>query len=96
VYDDPEIVAFRDIDPKAPTHVLLIPRKHIDSIEDLEQADGDLLGRMILAARGVAHAEGIAATGYRLVLNTGANGGQSVFHVHLHLLGGRRLTWPPG
>lgn len=90
-----DIVAFRDIDPKAPTHILVIPRKHIASLNEMED-DPALAGRMVLVARGLAAREGIARTGYRIVLNTGGHGGQSVDHIHLHLLGGRPLGWPPG
>ena len=96
IHEDEDIVAFRDIDPKAPTHVLVIPRRHVASPDQLEDADAELLGRLVLTASAIARSEGIASTGYRLVLNTGPNGGQSVFHMHVHLLGGRRMTWPPG
>ncbi len=90
-----ELVAFRDIDPMAPTHILIVPRQHIESLNEADE-DPELPGRMILLARRIAKREGIADTGYRLVLNTGGQGGQSVDHVHLHLLGGRSLGWPPG
>jgi histidine triad (HIT) family protein len=96
VLEGDRFLAFRDIDPKAPTHVLVIPREHLTS---LDHADGDwsgVLGELLLAARDVARAEGVADDGYRTVVNTGDNGGQSVGHLHLHVLGGRRLTWPPG
>jgi histidine triad (HIT) family protein len=96
IHEDADVVAFRDIDPKAPTHVLVIPRRHVASAEELEDADAALLGRLVLTASAIAQSEGISSQGYRLVLNTGANGGQSVFHLHVHLLGGRRMTWPPG
>lgn len=88
------IVAFRDVGPQAPVHVLVIPTEHLASLE--EAKDGQLLGEMLLLARQIARDEKIAADGYRIVLNTNRNGGQTVFHLHLHLLGGRRLTWPPG
>lgn len=94
VREDEHTVAFRDIDPKAPTHVLVIPREHVSSLN--EATDAEVLGRLLLAARDVAAAEGLAARGYRTVINCGAEAGQTVFHVHLHLLGGRALTWPPG
>ncbi len=94
VLEDAHTVAFRDIDAKAPTHVVVIPREHV---ADLNAAtDPAMLGRLLLAARDIAAAEGIAESGYRTVINCGANAGQTVFHVHLHLLGGRTLAWPPG
>jgi len=88
------LVAFRDVGPQAPVHVLVIPTEHLASLEEVK--DGQLLGEMLLLARQVARDEKIAADGYRIVLNTNRNGGQTVFHLHLHVLGGRRLTWPPG
>lgn len=88
------LVAFRDVGPKAPVHILVIPTEHLESLEAVQ--DGRLLGEMLMLARDVARAEGIAEEGYRVVVNTNKNGGQTVFHLHLHLLGGRRLTWPPG
>lgn len=88
------LVAFRDVGPQAPVHVLVIPTEHLASLEEVK--DGQLLGEMLLLARQIARDEKIAADGYRIVLNTNRNGGQTVFHLHLHLLGGRRLTWPPG
>jgi histidine triad (HIT) family protein len=96
VYSDDEVLAFRDLNPQAPTHVLVIPRRHIATLNDLEPADAELAGRMLLAAKAVAAAEGLAERGYRTVFNCNAEAGQSVFHIHLHVLGGRRLTWPPG
>ena len=87
-------VAFRDINPQAPVHVLVIPREHVASMNALR--DGGLLGSVGLLAAEIARAEGIAATGYRTVINTGSDGGQSVAHLHMHLLGGRSLKWPPG
>jgi histidine triad (HIT) family protein len=94
VYEDEETLAFRDIDPKAPTHVLVIPKTHVPSLN--EATDPAMLGRLMLVARTIAEAEGLLTDGYRAVVNTGANAGQTVFHIHLHLLGGRRLGWPPG
>jgi len=88
------LVAFRDVSPQAPVHVLVIPTEHLASLEDVQ--DGRLLGEMLMLARDIAREEKIAEDGYRVVLNTNKNGGQTVFHLHLHLLGGRRLTWPPG
>ena len=96
VREDENVVAFRDIDPKSPTHVVVIPRRHIASVNDLEPGDAALLGEIFLAAKEIAREEGIAASGYRLVMNAGRDGGQSVDHIHLHLLGGRRHSWPPG
>lgn len=89
-------VAFRDIDPKAPVHVLIVPRRHIATLNELVPADAELMGKLVLAARAIAQREGVAEAGYRLVMNCNAGAGQTVFHVHLHLLGGRALTWPPG
>jgi histidine triad (HIT) family protein len=96
VYQDDEVLAFRDVNPQAPTHVLVIPRKHIATTNDLEQADAAVVGKMMLAAKKIAADEGFANEGYRLVLNCNEGAGQTVFHIHMHLLGGRRLTWPPG
>ena len=90
----PHAVAFRDVNPQAPTHVLVVPRQHIETLNDLD--DARLLGQVLLLAREVAHAEGLAQRGYRIVLNTNRGAGQSVFHLHLHVLGGRALGWPPG
>ena len=94
VFEDDTVVAFRDIDAKAPTHVLVSPRDHVASLN--EATDASLLGAMQIAAATIARSEGIAQSGYRTVMNCGADAGQTVFHVHLHLLGGRRLGWPPG
>ncbi len=96
VYEDAEVVAFRDLNPQAPTHVLVIPRRHIATTNDLSEADAGLAGRMTLAAKQVAEQEGIGEAGYRTVLNCNADAGQEVYHIHLHLLGGRRMNWPPG
>lgn len=96
VHRDDDVVAFRDINPQAPTHILVVPRKHIPSVTDLEDGDGRLIGGLYLTARDLAREEGIADGGYRLVMNAGEGAGQSVFHIHLHLLGGRAFTWPPG
>ena len=94
VVNNKEMIAFRDIAPQAPTHILIVPKKHVASLDDL--ADSDLLGRMMSLAAALARQEGIAKSGYRTVINTGADGGQSVDHLHIHLLGGRKMTWPPG
>ncbi len=96
VYEDDGVVAFRDINPQAPTHILIIPRRHIPSVNALEAGDAELVGRLYLVARELAETEGISGAGYRLVMNTGPAAGQSVDHIHLHLLGGRSLHWPPG
>ena len=94
VYEDDDVVAFRDINPQAPLHVLVIPREHVASLD--EAADPALIGRLALMAARIARDEGYAARGYRTVINTNADAGQTVFHVHLHLLAGRKLGWPPG
>lgn len=92
VYQDGEMVAFRDIKPVASTHILLVPREHIGTVQDLRQEHEGLVGRMVLRARALAEEEGISAQGYRLVINSGPDGGQVVPHLHLHLVGGRRLS----
>jgi histidine triad (HIT) family protein len=89
-----EIAAFRDVNPQAPVHILIIPKKHVASLDDLN--DSDLLGRMMVLAAALARQEKIARSGYRTVINTGGDGGQTVDHLHIHLLGGRAFTWPPG
>ena len=96
VYEDDVVVAFDDINPQAPTHTLVIPRKHVTSIAELEDLDVGLLGRLMLAGNNISKLKGIADSGYRFVINTGANGGQTVSHLHLHVLGGRHMAWPPG
>jgi histidine triad (HIT) family protein len=96
VYDDESVLAFRDIDPKAPTHVLVIPKAHHADVGALVEADADLLAALHRAAATVAAQEGVDRSGWRLVFNTGAGAGQSVFHVHGHVLGGRPMRWPPG
>lgn len=96
VYEDENVIAFRDVNPQAPTHVLIVPVKHISTVNDLEESDKDIVGRMLLAAKNIAASEGVAEDGYRLVMNCNARAGQTVFHIHLHLMGGRMLTWPPG
>ena len=96
VHEDDRVLAFHDISPKAPTHVLVIPRRHIASLDELVPADVELVGHLMVTAAAVARQAGIAGTGYRAVINTGADGGQSVGHVHVHVLGGRPLSWPPG
>jgi histidine triad (HIT) family protein len=96
VYEDENILAFRDINPQAPTHILIIPKKHISTTNDLEENDADLMGNIHLAAVKIAQQEGIDEKGYRTVMNCNQDGGQAVFHIHMHLLGGRSLEWPPG
>ena len=89
-------IAFRDINPQAPSHVLVVPRRHIATLDDLDAADASLVGDLVSAAAEIARTEGLVEDGYRVVFNCGAGAGQSVFHIHLHLLGGRRFAWPPG
>ena len=96
VYQDSAVTAFRDTMPQAPCHVLVVPNQHVRNLSELGAESTDLLGALLWAARAIAEAEGLAQRGYRLVLNAGADGGQSVQHLHLHILGGRRLGWPPG
>ena len=96
VYEDDLVVAFDDINPQAPTHTLVIPRKHFTSIAELQESDVTLLAHLLLAGNKIARQKRIADAGYRFVVNTGAHGGQSVFHLHLHVLGGRHMGWPPG
>lgn len=96
VYQDEDVVAFHDINPQAPLHVLVIPRKHIATINDLEADDAALVGKLFLTAKRIAAEAGYAASGYRVAMNCGADAGQTVFHIHLHLLAGRALGWPPG
>lgn len=96
VYQDDDVLAFRDLNPQAPTHILIIPRKHIATTNDIQPEDAELVGKMYLAAKQVAADEGIAEPGYRAVMNCNAGAGQTVFHIHLHLIGGRPMGWPPG
>ena len=96
VLDEDEVIAFHDIDPKAPTHVLVVPRRHIASITELADGDDALIGRLVRKARDLARQLGLADRGFRLVFNAGDDAGYSVHHIHLHLLGGRKLAWPPG
>ncbi len=96
IYEDDLVVAFDDVNPQAPTHTLVIPRRHVGSIAELQDSDIELLGRLMLAGNTIARQKGIADAGYRVVVNTGAHGGQTVFHLHLHVLGGRHMAWPPG
>lgn len=96
VFEDDEVIAFRDVNPQAPTHILLVPRRHITTLNDLTPTDVTLVGKLLLQAKTLAEQEGIAEGGYRTVFNCNRDGGQSVYHIHLHLLGGRALRWPPG
>ena len=95
IYEDDHVLAFRDIHPRAPVHFLVIPRAHIATLNDLMPKDAELVGRLFLAAKAVALEQGIAESGYRTVLNCNANAGQSVFHIHLHVLAGQPMGWPP-
>jgi len=96
IYNDDQLLAFRDINPQAPNHILIIPRQHISRISDWSDTDQQLAGKMVLTANEIARRENISESGYRLVFNCGENGGQEVAHIHLHLLGGRKMHWPPG
>ena len=96
VYENEYVLAFRDIDPKAPTHILIIPKKHIKTLNEINENDQDLLGELLLTAKKIAKDEGIDTSGYRTVFNCNSDGGQTVFHIHMHLLGGRPMAWPPG
>jgi histidine triad (HIT) family protein len=96
VFEDERAVAFRDLNPQAPVHILVIPKRHIAGLDDLTDADGDTVGGLVIIARRIAHEQGLEERGWRLVVNAGPDAGQTVFHLHLHLLGGRTLGWPPG
>jgi histidine triad (HIT) family protein len=96
VHEDEHVLGFRDINPQAPVHVLFIPKRPIATLDDLRPDDAELVGRLVLAAADYARREGFAADGYRTVFNCNAQGGQSVYHIHLHLLAGRQMNWPPG
>lgn len=96
VYEDDRCLAFRDISPQAPTHILVVPKCPIPRVAAAGAGEADLLGHLLLAAAGIARSEGISESGFRLVINNGPNGGESVPHLHVHLLGGRALAWPPG
>ena len=96
VYEDDELVAFQDINPQAPTHVLVVPRRHIASLNELTGDDNAIVGAMVARAAALAREAGHAESGYRTVFNCNDDGGQTVFHIHLHLLGGRAMGWPPG
>jgi histidine triad (HIT) family protein len=96
VYEDDRILAFNDINPQAPTHVLLVPKRHIASLNDLQPGDDHILGELVRRAAAIAKDRGISGAGFRTVFNTNSDAGQTVFHIHLHLLGGRGMAWPPG
>lgn len=96
VFEDNVAYAFKDINPQAPTHVLIVPKEHIDSLNDISQGDEAMLGYLLRLAPKIANQLGVAESGFRAVINTGPDGGQSVDHLHIHLLGGRSLVWPPG
>lgn len=96
VFEDEQVVAFEDINPQAPTHLLIIPRKHIATLNDLEEGDLALAGRLQFTASRLAKERGFAEEGYRVVMNCNDQGGQTVYHIHMHLMGGRRFTWPAG
>ncbi len=96
VYDDDRVLAFNDINPQAPTHVLIVPKRHIESLNDLQPEDDGIVGELVRRAALIAKDRGIAEGGFRTVFNTNRDAGQTVFHIHLHLLGGRSLAWPPG
>ncbi len=96
VYQDERSVAFRDINPQAPVHVLIIPRDHLESLDEAARRDEAMLGHLLRVAARIANDQGLSESGYRAVINTGQGAGQSVFHLHVHILGGRTMTWPPG
>ena len=96
VYEDDRVLAFKDINPQAPTHVLVVPKRHIASLNDLQPGDDAILGELVRRAATIAKERGISAGGFRTVFNTNSDAGQTVFHIHLHLLGGRSMSWPPG
>lgn len=96
VYEDDDVLAFNDISPQAPIHILIVPKKQVETINDFQDEDAELIGKIVLAAKRIAKDKGLSEKGYRLIMNTNADAGQTVFHVHCHLLGGRILNWPPG
>jgi histidine triad (HIT) family protein len=96
LFEDDDLLAFSDIKPVAPTHALVIPKRHIQSLNEAAPEDAELLGKLLLAAKRAAHEAGLSASGWRVVINSGPDAGQSVFHVHAHVLGGRNMAWPPG
>ncbi len=96
LYEDDEVLAFRDVSPQAPVHFLVIPKQPIPTVNDIQSDQAELIGKMVLAAQQVAREQGVAEDGYRLVMNCNEDGGQTVFHIHMHVLGGRAMSWPPG
>ena len=96
VYEDKYVLAFEDLNPKAPVHILIIPKKHLGRISDINEGNADLVGKLFLVAKKIAQEKEIEASGYRLIINCNEGAGQEVFHLHLHLLGGRKFSWPPG
>ena len=96
VYEDEHVLAFEDLNPQAPVHILVIPKKHISTSLDIQEEDNELIGRMSRAASAIAKEKGIAENGFRTVMNCNRDAGQTVFHIHLHLIGGRAMHWPPG
>ena len=96
LFEDDDVMAFSDVSPQAPEHFLVIPKTAIATVNDIEEDQASLIGKMVLTAKNIANEKGIAKDGYRLVMNCNENGGQTVFHIHLHVLGGRALRWPPG
>ena len=96
LYQDDDVMCFRDVSPQAPTHLLVIPKKHIGSIAELEQSDTDIAGKILVTATKMAKQDGVSESGYRVAMNCGAEGGQTVGHIHMHVLGGRQMGWPPG
>jgi len=96
IYEDDKSLAFNDINPQAPTHILVIPKKHIRSLVESDDSDKELLGHLTQVARNIANEKDLSGKGFRLVLNSGLEAGQSVWHIHFHLMGGRKMTWPPG
>lgn len=96
VYEDDDVLAFEDINPQAPVHILVVPKKHFDSLINLTKTDRELIGSLFLIVNSLAKTRNLSQTGFRTVINTGPGGGQTVYHLHVHLLGGRQMTWPPG
>lgn len=96
IYEDDQALAFEDINPQAPIHALVIPKRHVESIQEVRSTETSLLGHLLLTCTRIAQEKGIAASGYRIVTNTGRDAGQSIFHLHFHVLGGRPMAWPPG
>ena len=96
LYQDDDVMCFRDVAPQAPTHLLVIPKKHIGSIVELEQSDTDIAGKILVTATKMAKQDGVSESGYRVAMNCGDEGGQTVGHIHMHVLGGRQMGWPPG